>query len=78
MLSATKVRIYPTQAQAEFLITQFGAVRFAYNKALHVKSHLYRKHGVTLDPKTDIKPLVEAIPFNCFTAIGYSSSPGLQ
>ena len=58
MLKATKVRIYPTQDQAEFLIAQFGAVRFAYNKALHLKSHMYRKHGVTLNPKRDIKPLL--------------------
>lgn len=58
MLRATKVRIYPTQDQAEFLIAQFGAVRFAYNKALHLKSHTYRKHGVTLNPKKDIKPLL--------------------
>ena len=58
MLRATKVRIYPTQEQAEFLMAQFGAVRFAYNKALHLKSHVYRKHGVTLNPKKDIKPLL--------------------
>ncbi|WP_212748039.1 helix-turn-helix domain-containing protein [Pseudoalteromonas sp. S4488] len=51
MLIATKIRIYPTQEQAEFLIAQYGAVRFAYNKALHLKSHMYRKHGVTLNPK---------------------------
>ncbi|WP_257966370.1 helix-turn-helix domain-containing protein, partial [Vibrio parahaemolyticus] len=37
VLRATKIRIYPTQEQAEFLIAQFGAVRFAYNKALHLK-----------------------------------------
>ncbi|MRJ43268.1 MULTISPECIES: helix-turn-helix domain-containing protein, partial [unclassified Idiomarina] len=58
MLRATKVRIYPTQDQAVFLIAQFGAVRFAYNKALHLKSHMYRKHRVTLNPKKDIKPLL--------------------
>ncbi|ODS13711.1 RNA-guided endonuclease TnpB family protein [Pseudoalteromonas tetraodonis] len=58
MLRATKVRIYPTQEQAEFLIAQFGAVRFAYNKSLHLKSHMYRKHGVILNPKKDIKPLL--------------------
>jgi len=58
MLRATKVRIYPAQEQAEFLIAQFGAVRFAYNKALHLKSHMYRRHGVTLNPKKDIKPLL--------------------
>ncbi|HHY0577757.1 TPA: RNA-guided endonuclease TnpB family protein, partial [Vibrio parahaemolyticus] len=58
MLRATKVRIYPTQEQAEFLIAQFGAVRFAYNKALHLKTHMYRKHGAKLNPKKDIKPLL--------------------
>ncbi|MFK4136851.1 helix-turn-helix domain-containing protein, partial [Pseudomonas luteola] len=31
MLRATKVRIYPTLEQAEFLNRQFGAVRFCYN-----------------------------------------------
>ena len=41
MLSATKVRIYPTQEQAEFWVAQFGAVRFAYNKALHLKLRKY-------------------------------------
>ncbi|MGR5465361.1 RNA-guided endonuclease TnpB family protein [Photobacterium damselae] len=58
MLRTTKVRIYPTQEQAEFLIAQFGAVRFAYNKALHLKTHVYRKHGVKLNTKKDIKPLL--------------------
>ena len=58
MLRATKGRIYPTEEQAKFLIAQFCAVRVAYNKALHVKSHMYRKHGVTLNPKKDIKPLL--------------------
>lgn len=56
ILRATKVRIYPTPEQVEFLIAQFGAVRFAYNKALYLKSHMYRKYGVTLNPKKDIKP----------------------
>jgi putative transposase len=60
MLRATKVRIYPTPEQAEFLIAQFGAVRFAYNKALHIKSHMYRKHGISLSPKKDLKPLLAA------------------
>jgi len=58
MLRATKVRIYPTQEQSEFLIAQFGAVRFAYNKALHIKTHMYRRHGVSLSPKKDLKPLL--------------------
>ena len=58
MLRATKVRIYPSPEQAEFLVAQFGAVRFAYNKALHIKTHAYRLHGINLSPKKDLKPLL--------------------
>ncbi len=58
MLRATKVRLYPTDEQAEFLHAQFGAVRLAYNKALHIKSHYYRVYGVSLNPKKDLKPLL--------------------
>ncbi|HEI6773843.1 TPA: helix-turn-helix domain-containing protein, partial [Yersinia enterocolitica] len=25
---------------------QFGIVRFVYNKALHIRSHWYKRHGV--------------------------------
>ncbi|MBW2945754.1 helix-turn-helix domain-containing protein, partial [Escherichia coli] len=50
MLRATKVRIYPTPEQAEFINAQFGAVRFAYNKALHIKKHSYQRHRVNLNP----------------------------
>ena len=58
MLKATKVRIYPTPEQAEFLNRQFGAVRFAFNKGLRIKNHYYRKHGKNLSPKKDLKPLL--------------------
>ncbi|WP_100643238.1 RNA-guided endonuclease TnpB family protein [Alteromonas facilis] len=58
MLRATRVRIYPTLEQAEFLNAQFGAVRFAYNKALHIKKHFYSRYGQTLSPKKDLKPLL--------------------
>ncbi|ECE8193016.1 transposase [Salmonella enterica subsp. enterica serovar Kottbus] len=58
MLRATKVRIYPTPEQAEYLNAQFGAVRFAYNKALHIKKHAYQRHGVSLSPRKDLKPLL--------------------
>ena len=58
MLRATKVRIYPTPEQAEYLNAQFGAVRFAYNKALHIKKHAYQRHGVNLSPRNDLKPLL--------------------
>lgn len=58
MLKATKVRIYPTPEQAEFLNHQFGAVRFVYNKALHIISSQYKRHGLKLNPKKDLKPLL--------------------
>ncbi|EFB2662850.1 RNA-guided endonuclease InsQ/TnpB family protein [Escherichia coli] len=58
MLRATKVRIYPTTEQAEYLNAQFGAVRFAYNKALHIKKHAYQRYGVNLSPRKDLKPLL--------------------
>src|SRR5690554_383794 len=58
MLKATKVRIYPTPEQAEFLNRQFGAVRFAYNKALHIISSQYKRHGTKLNAKRDMKPLL--------------------
>jgi putative transposase len=58
LLRATKVRIYPTPEQTEFLNAQFGAVRFAYNKALHIKKHFYSRHGQNLSPKKDLKPLL--------------------
>jgi len=58
MKRATKVRIYPTDEQAAFLNAQFGAVRFAYNKALYISRHMYKRHGVSLKPIRDIKPLL--------------------
>ena len=58
MLKATKVRVYPTTEQADFLNQQFGAVRFTYNQALRIISHRYKIHGDSLRAKRDIKPLL--------------------
>src|SRR5690554_88324 len=58
MLKATKIRIYPTFEQAEFLNRQFGAVRFCYNTGLRIISHRYRRHGQSLSAKHDIKKLL--------------------
>ena len=58
MLKATKVRLYPTLEQAAFLNAQFGAVRFVYNKALHIISTQYKRHGLKLKAKKDLKPLL--------------------
>jgi putative transposase len=58
MKRATKVRLYPTTEQEAFLNAQFGAVRFAYNKALHISRHRYQRHGVSVSIKHDLKPLL--------------------
>ncbi len=58
MINATKIRIYPTAEQADFLNQQFGAVRFCYNKALHLIRTQYKRHGLKLKAKKDIKPLL--------------------
>ena len=58
MLRATKVRIYPTLKQAEFLNRQFGAVRFVWNKALAIKTHWYKVRGLNLSPRKHLKPLL--------------------
>ncbi|PJE78767.1 hypothetical protein CI610_02290 [invertebrate metagenome] len=58
MLRATKIRIYPTPEQTEFLDRQFGAVRFLWNKALATKTHFYKVRKTSLQPKKDLKPLL--------------------
>ena len=58
MLKATKIRLYPTTEQAEFLHRQFGAVRFVYNTGLRIMSHRYKRHGQSLSAKHDIKKLL--------------------
>ena len=58
MLTATKVRIYPTPEQVDFLNRQFGAVRFVWNKALAIKTHYYKVREQSLSPKKDLKPLL--------------------
>ncbi|WP_147094484.1 helix-turn-helix domain-containing protein, partial [Nitrosococcus oceani] len=58
MLKATKIRLYPTREQAEFLNRQFGSVRFCYNTGLRIMSHRYKRHGQSLSAKYDIKKLL--------------------
>jgi putative transposase len=33
-----------------------GAV--AYNKALHIQRHMFKRHGISLKPKRDLKPML--------------------
>lgn len=58
MLQATKVRIYPTRKQEEFLSGQFGAVRFCFNKAVALKQRFYQRKGISLSVIKEIKPLL--------------------
>ena len=41
MQKAFKFRLYPTDAQKEFLSKQFGAVRFVYNRFLANRKDKY-------------------------------------
>ena len=45
MLSATKIRIYPTKAQKAILATQFGCARFVWNNALAENQRAYKETG---------------------------------
>lgn len=58
MNRAIKIRIFPNQEQQNFLDAQFGAVRFIYNRALHIKSHYYKKKGINLSPTKELKALI--------------------
>lgn len=58
MLSATRIRIYPTPEQAAHLDRQFGAVRFVWNKALAIKVHRYKVRKESLSAKRNLKPLL--------------------
>jgi putative transposase len=58
MRRAIRVRVYPDEAQNDVLVAQWGAVRFVWNKALWAMSHAWRTHGVSLDPKHDLKKVL--------------------
>ena len=56
MLKATKVRLYPTKEQQQFLCGQFGSVRFCYNKRIDIWQHRYKVHGQSVSIFKDVKP----------------------
>jgi putative transposase len=45
MLNATRIRLYPTDAQQQKLAVQFGCARWAWNNALEETQRLYRQTG---------------------------------
>jgi len=49
MLSATRIRLYPTDAQAQSLAVQFGCARWVWNNALAKSGALYRATGKGLN-----------------------------
>lgn len=57
-MKALKVRIYPNKEQADFLNQQFGAIRLVYNKALYVIGEKYKRYGISLNAKKDVKKLL--------------------
>ena len=49
MLTATRIRLYPTDAQAQALAVQFGSARWAWNNALAENQRLYAETGKSLN-----------------------------
>ena len=49
MFSATRIRIYPTDQQAQKLADQFGCARWAWNNALSVSQEMYHVTGKGLN-----------------------------
>lgn len=49
MLNATRIRLYPTDQQAQALAVQFGCARWAWNNALDETGKLYRATGKGLN-----------------------------
>jgi len=45
MLTATRIRLYPSNDQAMILSRQFGCARWAWNNALAESQHMYRETG---------------------------------
>lgn len=45
MLNATRMRIYPSEAQTKALAVQFGCARWVFNNALELSQTTYRKTG---------------------------------
>lgn len=58
MFKPVKVRIYPSKDQIVFLNKQFGALRFVYNKSLHIIKHEYKFHNTSLKANKHVKPLL--------------------
>jgi putative transposase len=66
MLKGNLFRIYPTESQKHPLEQHFGAVRFIYNKLLHIKSTLYshcRCSVSKLDLANHIQVLKDCYPW---------------
>lgn len=59
MQKAFRYRIYPTEKQAEFLASQFGAVRFIYNHFLSNRKDEYLNNKKSLNYYDDAKSLTE-------------------
>lgn len=49
MLNATRIRLYPTDQQAQSLAVQFGCARWVWNNALVTSGELYRTTGKGLN-----------------------------
>lgn len=51
MLRAIKIRLYPDEAQTDFIIRQLGCCRMVYNRCLDYKSTAYRDSSTSVSSK---------------------------
>ena len=58
MFKATKIRLYPTSEQRRSLMFQFGAVRWAYNHALHWRREAWKERGARVSRRMTLDRLV--------------------
>ncbi len=58
MFKATKVRLYPTSEQRRALAFQFGAMRWAYNFALHWRREAWAERGERISKRMTLDRLV--------------------
>jgi putative transposase len=49
MLTETRIRLYPTDQQAQALAVQFGCARWVWNETLAKSQALYRETGKGLN-----------------------------
>ena len=59
MLTAIKIRIYPSDEQKKFINKQLGCCRVVYNSCLAYRRDKYEKEGISITSSQSINYIVE-------------------